>query len=139
MALQFTEHDHLQHARHNEAFLDHLIESVLESRSEFADWALVVCFYAALHYTKAALVRDLRMSATTHRSYEDAGGGDRKGHTDLVRIHLPALGAIYSEMFDLSQDARYRGFYKMPGHAVAEVKRQRRRLEDVKTACGYGG
>ncbi len=138
MAVEFTEQDHVDHARHNERFLDHLISQVLDENGQYGDWALVVTFCAALHYTKAAIVRDLRKSVTAHTSRMDAHGVVHEGHNDLVRTHLPVINTLYRELFDLGHDARYRGYYRMPGNAVAEVKRQRRNLDDIKTACGYG-
>lgn len=35
----------------------------------------------------------------------------------------------------LSTTGHMGGFYRMPGNALAEVKRKRRALEDIKLAC----
>lgn len=131
------EQDHLDQARHNEALLDHFLTTVLPNHPDFADWALVVTFYAALHYTKAAIIRDHGEFAPHHITRFDSGGVRHPGHNDLVREHMPVLRSLYGDLFDLSQEARYRGYYRKPGDLVAEVKRQRVRLEDIKTACGY--
>lgn len=131
------EQDHLDQARQNESFLDYLIDTVLPSHPRFADWALVVTFYAALHYTKAAILRDHGDFAPHHISRYDQRGDRHVGHNDLVREHLLVVSIYYSDLFDLSQEARYRGYYKTPGDLVAEVRRQRKRLEDIKLACGY--
>src|SRR3989304_4632789 len=46
---------HVDHAAHDERLLDILEHDLLPQHPEFLDWAIVVMFYAALHYTKAAL------------------------------------------------------------------------------------
>ena len=43
--------EHVEKARHNLAFLDRM---ELTS-DDFADWAIVALFYAALHFVRAAL------------------------------------------------------------------------------------
>jgi hypothetical protein len=93
----YTEQDYLDHARHNERFLDYLIKSVLPSNSRYADWALVVCFYTALHYTKAAILRDHGDDVAHHVSYYRTGGDYHIGHNDLVREHLSAVKTAYRD------------------------------------------
>lgn len=127
---------HLKHAVHNETFLRHLNDSVLAKRGEFADWALVVAFYAALHYTKSAILRDHGMSVARHRGF-DGDQGWQQGHTELVRDHLSSISGLYKHLSDLGHDARYRGYFMQPGNATAEVKRQTEALKKIKTACGY--
>lgn len=131
-----SEAEHLDHARHNEKFLDHLIKVVLPSNPRFADWALVVVFYAALHYTKAAILRDHNEFAPHHVTHL-RGDVPYRGHNDLVREHIPAIRTNYRELYELSQEARYRSFFKAPGDSVAEVRRTRQTLDDIKSACGY--
>lgn len=62
---------HLDHAAHNERLLDILENQILDRYPEFLDWAIIVTFYAALHYTKAVLIRDHSMVARTHRGPRD--------------------------------------------------------------------
>lgn len=127
--------DHLDQAQHNEAFLDFLTANVLPSNSRFADWALVVTFYAALHYTKAAILRDHGRFAAKHKGHYDNKGEFHSGHNELVEDYLPQIKTRYRELFDLGQEARYRGFYKLAGDAMGVVRIQRRMLEDIKLAC----
>lgn len=135
---EFTPDEHLAHGRHNETFLRYLTDSVLTRRSEFADWALVVVFYAALHYTKAAILRDNGKFSKQHRS-STHDSGYTVGHNDLVREYLPEVVAEYMEMFDLGHDARYRSYFAEPTNGLAEVKRQVSSLRKVKEACGVAG
>jgi hypothetical protein len=103
----------------------------------FADWALVVAFYAALHYTKAAILRDHNETSPTHVTRYDSRGVRYVGHNDLVREYLRAINTAYRDLFDLGLEARYRDYFKIPGNAVAEVRRQRKGLSNIKMTCGY--
>lgn len=71
---EFTSEEHFDQALHNETFLRYLVDGVLTKRSEFADWALVVVFYAALHFTKGKILRDHRQVARTHRDTPQVSG-----------------------------------------------------------------
>jgi len=117
-------------------FLKYLVDTVLPSNGRFSDWALVVAFYAALHYTKGAILRDSGISVQQHKRYTDAHGTLREGHNDLVRYHIPSIATRYRDLFDLGHQARYRGFFRLPDNSLAEVKRQQRALRDIKLACG---
>src|SRR5437867_4128453 len=98
----FTWHDYQGHAEHNEVFLNFFINQVLKKEPGFADWAITVCFYAALHYTKAAILRDHGVAVIRHRSGLGKGGVWEEGHNVLVRKHLRAISPEYRDMFDLS-------------------------------------
>lgn len=80
--------DHFDHAAHNERLLDVLENELLPRHPEFLDWAIVVTFYTALHYTKAALLRDHGLVSPRHRAYHDAQDELHPGHNDLVREHF---------------------------------------------------
>jgi hypothetical protein len=137
MAVPFTYtwRDHVEHARHNEAFLDRLTKD-LHRAPEWADWALVVTFYAALHYTKAAILRDHHLTVPRHTGHWVQGVW-QSGHNDLVRQHLPRIKVQYKELFDAGHDARYRAYFKTSPKAVLEVARQRILLDQIKTECGF--
>ena len=132
-----TEADLLDHARHDEDFLDFLLAEVLPTNSRFADWALVAAFYSALHFTKAAILRDHNRHVTQHVGRTDHLGSFHAGHNDLVNDYLGIIKTTYRDMFDLGHEARYRGYYKLAGNATAEVQRKRKDLDKIKSACGY--
>jgi hypothetical protein len=96
----------------------------------------VVAFYSALHYTKAAILRDHGKFSKQHRS-SSHDAGYTTGHNDLVRDYLPEIIVEYLEMFDLGHDARYRAYHAQPTDALAEVKRQVESLKKIKSVCGY--
>ena len=80
---------HFDHASHNERLVDILEHDLLPRNPEFLDWAIVVTFYAALHYTKAALIRDQGAFSPHHRGYRDGDGVFQEGHNDLVHRYFP--------------------------------------------------
>jgi hypothetical protein len=129
---------HFDHAAHNESLLDILQDDLLPRNPEFLDWAIVVTFYAALHYTKAALLRDYQVFAPHHRGYRDANGALQVGHNDLVHQFFPAdVRTSYKELFDRAQEARYRPFYKKQDSlgSKQQLALYRVHLETVKAAC----
>lgn len=131
---------HFDHAAHNERLLDILEQEFLPRHPEFLDWAIVVTFYAALHYTKGALLRDHGVYAVHHVGHSDPTTGRFvPGHTELVRQHFDRnVRAAYNELFHRSTEARYRPFYKkaatsVPAHAQLALFRVQ--LETIKAAC----
>ena len=131
-----TPADHFEYARHHEAFLDYLSTRVLNNEPRFADWALVVAFYAALHYTKGAILRDTGVHVERHRRYPDQSGTWHDGHNELVRQAFgSAISAKYQQLFGNGHDARYRGFFRKPNEAKLEVARCRALLEEIKAVC----
>lgn len=129
---------HREHAEHNERLLDILEEAILPHHPEFLDWAIVVVFYAALHYTKYALLRDHGARAVSHRGHIDGAGAWVDGHNDLVRAHLPEDARVaYKELFDRAQEARYRPFFRKAQSlgAAQQLTLFRVHLETVKAAC----
>jgi len=130
--------DHLDQARHHERFLDYLQAHVLPQHPEFAGWAMVVMFYSAFHYTKAAILRDPNEEVFTHKSRHGPLGELHEGHNDLVRRHLGGDTAVaYLELFDRGHEARYRPFHRRQLDAGTQVALQRDLLLRVKEACGY--
>jgi hypothetical protein len=125
--------EYLKHAEHNAKFVDFLISDVLPKRANFSDWAMVALFYAALHYTKAAILHKHRCIAEQHKGYPDeATGRYTPGHEDYVRWFMgPSTTALYTDLFQMAWDARYEDFYLLPDASLAEVKRQRANLAKI--------
>jgi hypothetical protein len=131
-----TPADHFEYARHHEEFLGYLSANVLNQHPEYADWALVVCFYAALHYTKGAILRDHNVSVERHTRYRDEHHRVHDGHNELVREHLgKEISAKYQQLFGNGHDARYRGFFRKPNEARLEVALCMGLLDEIKAAC----
>jgi len=55
------ENQHLVQARHNEGFVQHLINT-----TRFSDWAATGIFYAAVHYVEAAFDARLNFHTFSH-------------------------------------------------------------------------
>jgi hypothetical protein len=127
--------EYFQHGQHNEDFLKLLSTGVLRNQSQFTDWALVITFYAALHYTKSAILRDHGLFSDRHASYHEADGTRYTGHNDLVREYLRPIHLVYRDLYDLSREARYRAFYKKPDSSMALLKRQADGLRLIKESC----
>jgi hypothetical protein len=86
-----TEQQHLDRARSNESFAKTL------SPLSHADWKIIICFYAALHYVEAVVVR------SGHRS------SDHGTRATYLR-QIPALRPVSTDYFTLSNwawKARY--------------------------------
>jgi hypothetical protein len=129
---------YFNHAAHNERLLDVFETEVLPRFPEFFDWAIVVIFYAALHYVQGALLRDHGVVARAHRSYSDEVGAKAPGLNELVRQHLERdVRDAYLELFDRAQEARYRSFFKkgMRLDWRSQLALYRVQLETIKAAC----
>ncbi len=90
---------HIDKARRNEEFYtSHKLETC-----GFNEWAIVVLFYALMHYVDAVLNQDTSLS----NYYRDPSGhADRK--TAIAKC--PALDQIannYFNLYDRSREARY--------------------------------
>jgi hypothetical protein len=118
--------------RHNEDFYDYLCAEVLGPRSHFSDWGFVVVFYAALHYTKAHLMREHGEWAPTHKGKYGKDGLWVEGHNDLVERRLKPAYLDYKELFDASIQARYVGMYEEGGVMFPELKRKKDTLQRIK-------
>ena len=105
---------------------------------EFFDWAIVVVFYAALHYVQGALVRDHQEVARAHRSYSNEVGQKATGLNELVRKYFDRdVRDAYLELFDRGQEARYRWFYRKATQQnwKSQLALYRVQLETIKAAC----
>jgi hypothetical protein len=105
---------HLDIAGRNETFLKTIDESA------HGGWAVVVRFYAALHYVDAFL-------ANTH-----AHPGAHAKRRKLVGAQLPQADTPYRMLQDASEDARYNGTQPSP----AELATSKTSLSAVKVATG---
>jgi hypothetical protein len=99
-------------ADHTEALLDLLMTQVIPNRPEFADWAMVVIFYAAVQRTHATLLRDHNEDPRGHRDHHDPKTGQLiRGQGSLVRDFLGAnVSQAYQQLYQVSREARYRPF-----------------------------
>ncbi len=85
--------EHLEKARHNLAFLD----SINLTDDDFADWAIVALFYAALHFVRAVLHDQQRDHGTTHSRTQSA-----------VQEVFPEVAAqSYERLYSRSRLVRY--------------------------------
>ena len=64
-----SEQEHMDKARHNEAF----VQSLGIPTTTFLDWAVTGIFYAALHYVEAFLATQ-RVHSPSHRSRDAVFG-----------------------------------------------------------------
>jgi hypothetical protein len=130
---------HFDQAAHNEKLVDHFVNDILPRNPEFADWTITVMFYAAVHYTKGALLRDHGLLAYTHRSHRDEHGAVHEGHNELVRQYLGVdVSIAYRELFDRSQEARYRPYRRKFGtvnEALNAINLLRVHLATIRDAC----
>jgi hypothetical protein len=88
-----TKAEHLEKAKHNEAF----ISSLDITSATGAEWAVTAAFYAALHYVQAYFV-SVGCGYITHSNRSSALSRD------------PRLNGVYDEYRELenaSRDARY--------------------------------
>lgn len=90
--------EHLAQAQHNEDLFSHLNSS---PRS-FADWQVTALFYAALHYVEAYLA-----TAGGPGGIHSENHGVRNGYM-AREAFLRGLFPDYRELYDRSQDVRYR-------------------------------
>lgn len=87
-----SEQEHLNQARHNETFIQRLLQG-----TRYMDWAVTGLFYTALHYIEAFLATQ-GVHSPTHRS------------RDTVFSRFPQLTLIYDpyrKLKDASLRARY--------------------------------
>jgi len=84
---------HLEKARHNLAFLN----TMDVGDDTFADWAIVVLFYRALHLVSAVIHSHGRDHGTTH--------GQRQPRAEAVLS--PAAAQSYERLYTRSRAVRY--------------------------------
>lgn len=95
-----TPHQHKEKALHNERFLD----APELTGGEFADWAVTVLFYSALHWMRALAAQE----GYQIKGYRTLGG--IPGEEDVFRgtsIFTPQAYDWYRHLRDDSRDARY--------------------------------
>jgi hypothetical protein len=133
-----TEAEHLDKARHDEALLDVLITDVVPNHHATFDWALVIMFYAALHYASAALLRDTGSCPEQHGTQRRKGGELIQGMADAVSENYgTTVAPAYHALYNQGYDARYRGLYLTQTNvkdALDTIHRLRPKLDTVKSA-----
>lgn len=78
---------------------------------ERPEWAIVLYFYAALHYTKARLIAEHGVWSSRHAQHQDSSTV-YMGHNDLVREYLGRqVFKPYKQLYDLGREVRYRFTY----------------------------
>ncbi|HEY3315323.1 MAG TPA: hypothetical protein VGL40_08650 [Bacillota bacterium] len=100
--------DHLTQAEHNEALASEL---TAVAPMKYKDWAVTVCFYAALHYVEAAVF--------PRHCDKEAAAAKKGKHTYRVGVvekkwGKPA-GKLYFRMRMASETARYLSNGGTPG------------------------
>lgn len=97
----FKDHKfHISKAKRNERFYrKHDLNT-----STFNEWAVVVLFYASLHYVDAVLSQDISLSD----ELRDPGDHLTRRKAILRCANLLPILRYYLELYDRSRDARYR-------------------------------
>jgi len=85
--------EHLDKARHNLAFLD----TIDVADDTFADWAIVVLFYRALHL----------VSAVIHGEGRDHGSSHAERQRSVDAVFVPATAQSYRRLRSRSRVVRY--------------------------------
>lgn len=127
-----TEPQHLIQARHNEDFVQHLINT-----SRFSDWAATGIFYAAVHYVEAAF--DARLN-----SFHTFSHAVREYNLDRV-LPDPKLRLRHHRLKRASMLARYLAGTVSSGAPqaassffnAARIQRLRESLPVIKRALRY--
>ena len=91
--------DHLAVARHNEELFSRLIEDYQDT---YADWAVTVLFYAAVHYGRALLAHHGCPTITSHGTF----GAEFHQLTQNRRLY-----GMYRWLKDESEHAVFEGTY----------------------------
>jgi len=132
--------DYFAQAAHNEQVLDALLKMLVPQQPGYADWALVVAFYAGLHYAGGALLKDHNERPVRHATHRDpATGGLIRGRADLVSFHYGKDAAVaYHALYDLGTQARYQPLYRTfvdSRDTLNTLNLHRFNLETLKTHC----
>lgn len=92
---------HLQQAEHNS-------EAAHGSRAEYPDWAVTMCFYAAIHYVEAYKVVDQSRLRIVSKASESPHKVRKRFVSNLsARFHDEDLIAAYEFLEEQSHRARY--------------------------------
>lgn len=127
------------HARHIEAVLDAYLPLVDQAPAR-ADWAMVLMFYAGLHWASGSLLKDHNERPTKHGSRRAPDGEMVHGVADLVSLHYGKEAAVaYHSLYDLGKQARYQPLYRTftdLGNTRNVLAVQRFSLEQLKSELG---
>jgi hypothetical protein len=85
--------EHLEKARHNLAFLN----TIDVADDAFADWAIVVLFYRALHL----------VSAVIHSEGKDHGSSHKQRQDVVQAVFAPPTAQSYEWLYTRSRAVRY--------------------------------
>lgn len=106
-----TKEQHLQQARHNEAFL----ATFDLATSPYLDWAATAAFYAALHYLRSL------MSGYGYRNISGYGDMDKAFERLSILKRNPAVHDSYRQLKDDSRVARY-DMWKPSGADIVDLR-----------------
>ena len=93
--------EHLDKARHNLAFLN----TVDVAQGAFADWAIVVLFYRALHL----------VSAVVHAKGQNHGKNHKERQRVVDSIFSHAASESYERLYSRSRELRYEEVWTTAG------------------------
>jgi hypothetical protein len=112
--------EHLEQARHNEAFLGSLD---LQS-TPYLDWAVTIIFYAALHYLRALFADNLITNISRY--------GDMDKAFDRLALlkKNPTVYNDYRQLKDDSRDTRYNMWRPASADVVDFRDGELRRIRD---------
>jgi hypothetical protein len=97
--------DHIEHACHNEEFLDFLKKN---SPHKFFDWKINVVFYCALHFVRAySEMKGVTIGPTHYDLWIALHSQD--DNPPVLELSSKALSA-YKKISRFSKNARYDGF-----------------------------
>lgn len=91
-------HDHLAQAQHNQRLLATLSSSG-GSLSSYADWAVTVAYYVAVHLVEAYFDRKRKAHSASHAE---------RDRTFASMAELKPIYGDYSDLKNLSIDSRYK-------------------------------
>ena len=118
-----TTEQHLRQAQHNEAFLATFDLGI----TPYRDWAATVTFYAALHYLRALMARNLYTNVSTYADMDTAF--TRLG---ILKRHAEIYDA-YRQLKDDSRAARYDAWLPT-GADVLDMQEELRKIREFVVA-----
>lgn len=106
---------HINKAERNEQFY----QSHNLRVSLFAEWAVVVLFYTAMHYVDAVLAQEVGLSPQFRQphAHTDRNAGVAKSST------LRPVASMYMNLYHRSRDARYTQI-SFPNHLLGQLEAQ---------------
>jgi len=142
---------HITQAKYNEGLAEHLLDN------SYHDWAITVCFYAAIHYFEARLFLEYSENPRKHTDtsipVDQNGNQENTPHrwrSDLVRRVCPK--SAYKSFINLKQISEWSryliqtsgstgscsNFLPEPAHlyfSSEDVIRAQRKLQEMKVGC----